>query len=55
METKPRLVPAQLTHQFWGFVAGFRAGALRTIQSLVSGHREEFLEAWNEFFGIGGR
>jgi hypothetical protein len=27
---------------------------LRTLQSLVMQHREEFLEAWNEFFGIGG-
>lgn len=27
---------------------------LRTIQSTVMDHKEEFLEAWNEFFGIGG-
>lgn len=34
---------------------GFRANELRTMQSMVTGHREEFLEAWHEFFGIGGR
>jgi len=50
MDTKPRLIPAQLARNF-----GFRANELRTIQSLVMQYREEFLEAWNEFFGIGGR
>jgi hypothetical protein len=44
------LEPVQLARNF-----GFRANELRTIQSMVTGHREEFLEAWNEFFGIGGR
>ncbi|MGB6678151.1 MAG: DUF4160 domain-containing protein [Terriglobales bacterium] len=44
------LDPVQLAHNF-----GFRAHELRTIQSIVIDHREEFLEAWNEFFGIGGR
>ncbi|MBZ5666820.1 MAG: DUF4160 domain-containing protein [Acidobacteriia bacterium] len=43
------LDPIQLARNF-----GFRANELRTIQSMVKGHREEFLEAWNEFFGIGG-
>jgi hypothetical protein len=44
------LDPVQLARNF-----GFRAHELRTIQSTVIGHREEFLEGWNEFFGIGGR
>ncbi|MFY9562034.1 MAG: DUF4160 domain-containing protein [Terriglobales bacterium] len=44
------LEPVQLVSNF-----GFRANELRTIQSMVTRHREEFLEAWNEFFGIGGR
>ncbi len=44
------LDPVQLARNF-----GFRANELRTIQSMVTGHREEFLEAWHEFFGIGGR
>ncbi len=26
-----------------------------TIQSIVVKHREEFLEAWTEFFVVGGR
>ena len=43
------LEPVQLVRNF-----GFRANELRTIQSLVMQHREEFMEAWNEFFGIGG-
>jgi hypothetical protein len=43
------LEPVQLAGNF-----GFRANELRTIQSLVTEHRAEFLEAWNEFFGIGG-
>lgn len=44
------LEPIQLARNF-----GFRANELRTIQSVVTEHREGFLEAWNEFFGIGGR
>jgi len=44
------LDPVQLARNF-----GFRAHELRTIQSIVIEHREEFLEAWNEFFGVGGR
>ena len=44
------LDPVQLARNF-----GFRARELRTIQSIVTEHRDEFLEAWNEFFGIGGR
>ena len=40
------LEPVQLARNF-----GFRANELRTIQSVVTEHREEFLEAWNEFFG----
>jgi hypothetical protein len=44
------LDPTQLARNF-----GFRANELRLLQSLVIKHREEFLEAWNEFFGIGGR
>ena len=44
------LDPVQLARNF-----GFRAHELRTIQSIVVERREELLEAWNEFFGIGGR
>jgi hypothetical protein len=33
---------------------GFRAHELREIQLLVNEHRAQFLESWNEFFGIGG-
>jgi hypothetical protein len=44
------LDPVQLARNF-----GFRAHELREIQSIVVKHREEFLEAWNEFFGIHGR
>ena len=43
------LDPVQLARNF-----GFRARELRTIQSLVTLHGKELLEAWNEFFGIGG-
>lgn len=34
---------------------GFNARELRRLQSLVSEHEAEFLEAWNGHFGIGGR
>ena len=44
------LDPVQLARNF-----GFRAHELRTIQSVVEEHRQEFLEAWNDFFGVGGR
>jgi len=44
------LDPVQLARNF-----GFRAYELRAIQSMVVEHSEEFLEAWNEFFSIGGR
>ena len=44
------LEPVQLARNF-----GFRANELRAIQSLVIQHREELLEAWDEFFGISGR
>ncbi len=44
------LDPVQLARNF-----GFRAHELRTIQSIVIERREELLEGWNEFFGIGGR
>lgn len=44
------LDPVQLVRNF-----GFRAHELRTIQSIVIERRTELLEAWNEFFGIGGR
>lgn len=44
------LDPPQLARNF-----GFRANELRTMQSMVTGQREELLEAWHEFFGIGGR
>ncbi|MGO9127137.1 MAG: DUF4160 domain-containing protein [Terriglobales bacterium] len=43
------LNPVQLARNF-----GFRAHELRTIQSKVMDHREVFLEAWNEFFGVSG-
>jgi hypothetical protein len=41
------LNPVQLARNL-----GFRAHELREIQSIVAEHGEEFLEAWNEFFGI---
>jgi hypothetical protein len=44
------LAPVQLAANF-----GFRAHELREIQSLVVEHSGQFMEAWNEFFGIGGR
>ena len=44
------LDPVQLARNF-----GFRAHELRAIQSIVTEHSGEFQEAWNEFFGIGGR
>jgi len=34
---------------------GRKLSKLRTIQPKVAERREEFLEAWNEFFGIGSR
>jgi hypothetical protein len=43
------LSPVQLARNF-----GFRAHELREIQSVVTENSEEFLEAWNEFFGIVG-
>lgn len=33
---------------------GFSARELRRLQSLVIEHRTEFLEAWNEYFGVNG-
>jgi hypothetical protein len=50
MSAKFWLDPVQLARNF-----GFRAHELRTIQSVVEEHRQEFLEARNEFFGIGSR
>jgi len=44
------LDPAQLAANF-----GFRAYELREIQLIVVEQREQFLESWNEFFGLGGR
>lgn len=32
----------------------FSAKELRKIRRLVSEHQSEFLEAWNERFGVGG-
>jgi Domain of unknown function (DUF4160) len=43
------LDPVQLARNF-----GFRSRELREIQSIVMEHRHQFLEAWNEFFGIRG-
>jgi Domain of unknown function (DUF4160) len=43
------LDPVQLARNF-----GFRAHELREIQSVVVENQEDFLEAWNEFFGING-
>jgi hypothetical protein len=43
------LDPVQLAANF-----GFRAHELREIQLKVVEHRTQFLENWNEFFGIGG-
>jgi len=44
------LNPVQLAANF-----GFRASELREIQSMVVRQQARFLEAWNEFFGSGGR
>ncbi len=44
------LNPVQLAGNF-----GFRAHELRDIQSIVIENQKEFLEAWNEFFGVSGR
>jgi hypothetical protein len=46
-----------LSAKFWLNLAanfGFRAHELREIQSRVLDFRTQLLEAWNEFFGIGG-
>jgi hypothetical protein len=39
----------------WSEIFGFRAHELRALQSIVTEHREDFREAWDEFFGIHGR
>jgi len=44
------LDPVQLVANF-----GFRAHELREIQSVVLENRVQLLEAWNGFFGSGGR
>ncbi len=49
LSTKFWLDPVQLARNF-----GFRAHELREIQSVVVKNQEDFLEAWNEFFGING-
>jgi Domain of unknown function (DUF4160) len=41
--------PVQLAANF-----GFRAHELREIQLLVTRRKAQFMESWNEFFGIGG-
>jgi arginase family enzyme len=33
---------------------GFSSRELRQIEELVRTHGAEFLEAWNEYFGVGG-
>lgn len=33
---------------------GFNERELRKLKSLVMEHQTEFLEAWHEYFGIGG-
>lgn len=33
---------------------GFAAHELNRIESLIERHREALLEAWNEYFGVGG-
>ncbi|MGH9515758.1 MAG: DUF4160 domain-containing protein [Terriglobales bacterium] len=43
------LDPIQLARNF-----GFRAHELRAIQPVVEDHEKDFLEAWNEFFGVHG-
>jgi hypothetical protein len=43
------LDPVQLAANF-----GFRAHELREIQSIALDHREQLMEAWNEFFGGSG-
>jgi hypothetical protein len=43
------LQPASLARNF-----GFAPPELKRIQSFVEEHQEEFLEAWNGYFGTGG-
>jgi hypothetical protein len=43
------LEPVSLARNF-----GFSPRELRNLISLVEEHRTEFLEAWNEYFGVGG-
>jgi hypothetical protein len=33
---------------------GFGASELRRLQSIVTEHQSELLEAWNWYFGVGG-
>ena len=34
---------------------GFSSRELRQIEQLIRKHDSELLEAWNEYFGVGGR
>jgi hypothetical protein len=43
------LNPVTLARNF-----GFNARELHRLQSLVTEHQTELLEAWNGYFGIGG-
>jgi hypothetical protein len=40
------LEPAELAQNF-----GYSAREARRIESIVTEHQDEFLEAWNEYFG----
>jgi hypothetical protein len=44
------LNPLSLARNF-----GFSSRELRVIERLIREHQAEFLEAWNGYFGIGGR
>ncbi len=49
-----------LSAKFWlnpvslGYNRGFSARELRQIERIIQDNRQRLLEAWNEYFGIGG-
>jgi hypothetical protein len=43
------LNPVELARNF-----GFNEREIRKLKSLVTEHKQEFLEAWYEYFGFGG-
>ena len=35
------------------FILGFRPKELREVQEIVEQNQQRFVEAWNDYFGIG--